>query len=403
MEKRDYFILFFIVVLAAALRFWGMTGSAVDWFDVNNNLALNFPNSFANFAGALATNSYGFLYYFCAKFGNTNIVNIILGIVSVISMFFVGLEFAGNKKGKNTAIFCALLTAIAPLLIYFSGTEGTTMYSLAFFLTSFVILFSLRIFNTKNKKRTAKNHLNWVFLAIFDILLILVHNMGLIFVLIALIALYIFKDKKSVAEGNFQKLLGGLILLLPAILFVMVKALKSAFFINHHIAIPLSQQIAPISGARVFFSFSDLFSFHIVSATGASILPTISSLIHNKITLGIGFIAFVIVPAAIALICILKNFLTPKKADFYLLVTAISTFFTVLIVSCVANFSFLSKYIVEIYPILILLFSSGVTAFKSKTSRIILITLFCILNIFYLVNLNTIARKLVEIAGNFFS
>lgn len=391
MEKRDYLILFLILVLAVALRLWGISGAQTGTGTVDGRMVLDAPLMELSLKSVLGLNSLAFLHLFYLKIlDSLNFLNIyantIFGTLSVISMFFVGFEFGGEKKGKNLALFCALITAIAPFLIYFS--KGNNPYSLSFFLATLVILFSLKIFNNRNKSN-AQRILNWTLLIIFSVLLIFEHNISIIFVSIGLLALFVFKGKKAFKEGGLLEYGGMGILILPIVLFVLIE--------TSHFIFPFIHKLAQFSKERILFSLSDLFSFHIVNiGVNGSNLPEVSGLIHNKNTLGIGFVSFVITPTLIALTCILKNFIKPKKVDFYLLTITLSTFFTVLIFSSLAQFDFLTKYILEIYPILILLFAAGLISFKSNRSRVVLVTLFVVLNLFYLTSFNISPTKLVE-------
>jgi|GEM_PF-6739824 len=375
MDRKDYFILFGILIFAVVLRFWGVHSG--HYYLLNQLDSTPFFNmlfgsvSEAGFWGAL-------------RIPTVNIgaaapyINIISGVLGALTMFFVGLEFAGDKKGKNVAFFSALFAALAPFLVYSGG-----MHSWAFLISALFLLFAVRIFNT-SKKKGAKNAQNWGFLAFFGILAVIVHPTGMIFTIITALTLLVFNDKKAVVEGNFTKLIGVIVLLSPIAIFIFAKIGKAIF--------PLISHIAPASGPKILFSLVNFFSFYI---TGP-VTPALSSLIHNRITLGVGFFAFVILPLAIAAVCILKNYVKPKSADFCFGTAAISTFFTVLVLCGLANFAFVTNYVVEIYPILILFFAAGLVSFKSKTTKTILAAVFVMVNLFYLTNINTTNLKLVE-------
>ena len=308
----------------------------------------------------------------------TPYINLVSGVLCTLTMFFVGLEFAGEKKGKNVALFSALFAALAPFLVYIGG-----VYSWSFLLSSFFLLFAIKIFN-ETKKKGAKNAQNWGFLTFFGILSAIIHPTSIIFTLTTVFALLFFKDKKAAVEGNFTKLFGVIVLLLPFIIFILGKIGK--------MVLPLLPPIATASGPKILFTLANFFSFYV---TGA-ITPSLAGLVHNRITLGVGFFAFVILPLAIATVCILKNYVKPKSADFCFGLAGLSTFFTTLLLCGFSGFIFVTNYVVEIYPILILLFATGLVSFKSKTTKTVLVVVFMVLNLFYLTNINTTNLKLVE-------
>ncbi len=375
MDRKDYFILFGILFFAALIRFWGVHSGH---YGISNQLeAAPFFNVL--FGGTSETG-----FWSALRVPNINLgaaapyINLISGVLGALAMFFVGLEFAGEKKGKNVALFSALFASLAPFLVYYGGVQ-----SWAFLLSSLFLLFAIKIFNT-TKKKGAKNAQNWGFLTFFGILAAMVHPTSIIFTLITVITLLVFNDKKAVVEGNLTKLIGVIALLLPVAIFILAKIGNAVF--------PLISHIAPASGSKILFSLANFFSFYI---TGAS-TPALSSLIHNRVTLGVGFFAFVILPLAIAAVCIFKNYVKPKSADFCLGTAALSTFFSILVFCGFSGFAFITNYIVEIYPILILFFAAGLVSFKSKTTKTILAVVFIVVNLFYLTNINTMNLKLVE-------
>lgn len=375
MDRKDYFILFGILIFAAVLRFWGVH---FEHYYLSNNLdAAPFFNTLLG--GASEAGLWSALRVPSVNLGTmAPYVNLISGVLGTLAMFFVGLEFAGEKKGKNVALFSALFAALAPFLVY-SGW----VHSFAFLLSALFVLFAVKIFNT-TKKKGAKNAQNWAFLVFFGILAAIAHPTSIIFTLTTTIALFTFNNKKTIVEGNFTKLIGVIALLSPVVIFILAKIGKAIF--------PLISNITPASGPKILFSLTNFFSFYITGPT----TPALSSLIHNRVTLGVGFFAFVILPLAIAAICILKNYVKPKSADFCFGTAALSTFFTILVLCGFAGFAFVTNYVVEIYPILILFFASGLVSFKSKTTKTVLVVVFLVVNLFYLTNINTTNLKLVE-------
>lgn len=303
-----------------------------------------------------------FIEYLGAMPTNAEIINIVLGAISIITMYFAGLEFAGNKKGNNTALVASLFTSFAPLLINFKNC-GT-----AFFLGSISLYFIITIFNHKSKKGSFP-YFNLIFFALTGGALVYFNHFAAIFTLASIICLYLFKNKKVNLTSNILKICAILLLLSPIIFFALIKTGVIDF------------PIQKAEYTKMLCTFSSMFSFYSTNETAD--FNNINLLIHNQKTLGIGFIAFVILPTLIAAFLILKNFLKPKAAHFLLASISISTFYTFFVLSLLNKIEFMAKNLIEIYPILILLMAAGLFSIKSKPLKIILVTIFAVLNLFY--------------------
>ena len=68
----------------------------------------------------------------------------------------------------------------------------------------------------------------------------------------------------------------------------------------------------------------------------------------------------------------------------YFLLTTIGVYFTVFVASVFGKIIFLTKYLTEIYPALILLMVTGFSCFKNKSGKIVLSTIYVCLSLFYI-------------------
>lgn len=290
------------------------------------------------------------------------IINLALSTASIIVMYFVGLEFSGNKKGSNVALVASLLTSFAPLLINFENLGKI------FFLSTISLYSLIAIFNHKAKKGSVP-YFGLIFFALSNAGLIYFNHFSAIYTIASIICLYLFKNKKGNPSSNILKICACLILLSPIIFFALIKTGVLDF------------PILKIEYTKILYVLGNMFSFYSIDEKMG--FNNLNLLIHNPKTLGIGFVAFVILPILIAAFLILKNFLKPKVAHFFLALISISTFYTFFILFLLNKVEFAAKNLIEIYPILVLLMSTGLFTIKSKPLKIILITIFAVLNLFY--------------------
>lgn len=274
------------------------------------------------------------------------LTSVLPGVLSIPMMYLVGKEF-----DKKTGYFSAILTAVLPFLVYYS--QEVRFYSLLFFFSVLNLYFLIKLLN--NKKA-------WLGYALSSVLILFTHVLGGIYVGITLF-IVLFKHKKI-----SRQLLLSLLIALPLVLFLGVNIIKM---------LPSSQWWGSFSYTNIMFLFSDFFTPILTNNVNA---PKV--FFYNTSPL---FVIFITLPLFIAMYYILKNAIRYK---FYLFVV-ISTILIMSIFALSGNVIFITKYLIEILPILILLFALGVT---SKIDNIVfvayvLILLFSILTVYYPANL----------------
>ena len=94
---------------------------------------------------------------------------------------------------------------------------------------------------------------------------------------------------------------------------------------------------------------------------------------------------FALIPAGIMLFAIIKSNIESRKINKYMLSCVLSTFLTVLIATIAGKLPFLTKYFIELYPILILMASLGLVQLNSRNTRIMLLTIYVFLTLFYII------------------
>jgi hypothetical protein len=108
---------------------------------------------------------------------------------------------------------------------------------------------------------------------------------------------------------------------------------------------------------------------------------------------------FALIPAGIALIMIIRSNIDSKRINKYFLSVFLATFLTILITSIAGKIIFLTKYLTELYPILILMAAIGWAQMNSKNSKVMLATIYIFMSLFYIVVSHTSAIRLTRTEG----
>ncbi len=388
MNKKNIFYLILIVAAAILFRIWHLDKPEGMWNDEYLTWKIasaRFPTEF--FEG-LKSNCHAPLHYIYLKlwmliFHDSDkflrLSSVIPGVLGVITMYFVSLEYK-NKEGISTALAATTLCAISSFLIYYS--QEIRIYSLLFFITTLTLLFALKIFNNPSKK-------NFVLYSLMCVLLILTHTIGFVFVLFSTAALMVFAvPKKQTASFALFSILGVILLALPFIPLIANILIKGGYF---------SQWWAPFNFSRIFFVLTDIFSpvlcdtFHVYN--------TFADAFYKNGIVNLGFFTFALIPSLIGILCFINGALNPKRMQGYLLSVILCTVLTVLIASMAGKIVFVTKYLIELVPLVILMTADGFISFKSKGFKISIATIFIVLNLFYFIVSETSAVRLLREEG----
>ncbi len=370
--KNNKVLLTLIVLLGFALRFLAIKNPVSYWETESFIHSFNLDYHF-NFFNALKTNSYAFLYYYYQKiwfmiFKTYNYAALVPNLGAIIVMYFVGKNYKTKNSSTLIGLSCALISAISSFLIFFCLSAKT--YSLVFLLASLTLLYSIKMFEEPSKK-------NFYLLTTFSILLILSHTIGFVYVLFNIFGLIAFKIKKKKEHPDpYMVIIASLILCLPLIPFLLKMFSHPTF---------ISTWWSPFNFGNIFYLFTDFFSGVLKNISNAPI--NFYNQIINNNNINYGFLFFAIVPMISAIYLIVKANLESKRIDKYFLVVTLSTFLTILISAIAQKIPFLTKYYIELYPILILMVSNGWAQLSSKNQKVALGTIYIFMNLFYIVAL----------------
>lgn len=362
LKKKTFWLMLFILAFGTILRLlyinkpdglWN--DEYVSWFIASIPFGKGFVEEV--FAQCHMPFYYLYLKFFIHFFGNSDLIlrltSVPPGVLSILVMYFAGKEFKDEQLGFLTAS----ITALSSFLIYFS--QEVRFYGLLFLFASLSLLSTLRLCRKQNLS-------NLIFYVISSFFIIFTHTIGFVFVFFNLIFI-------SVCLINQKKYIKRVIALWCSI-FLLSSAFIPLIFkiLTAHTQ---SQWWGRFTISKIGFLFTDYFSPFLTNIVSAP-----DNFFYNFTW---GFLIFGIIPAIIAIIGIIKAL----KAKNYIasgLFYVCSAFISVLILSAVfSKLVFVTKYSMEIYPVLILLMSFGLLEFK-KNQRNFLIFLFCFLNLFYM-------------------
>lgn len=383
MKKDTFFKLFIIFIVGLMFRLWFIDKPEGLWNDEYVSWNIAAQTDLKNFFSLMFKNCHTPLYYFYLKFwmlicGDTDISlrlsSLLPSILSIIAMFFVGKEL----KNEKTGILCALFTAISSFNIYFA--QEARLYSLIFLFTSLTVLFFIK---------TIKEHTNKNLILFFTLnaLVCATHTLGIIFSFfnILILSIHFYSNKIKI---NWKYSIPFIVM------FVMICPLLFIIATSRN----LSQFWSEFSISKIFCTFIDYYSPIIVN-----LQSTYSSLISYFYKDGIvnyAFIIFGFLPTTIGLIGLIKSILEKNKILNMLLISAGLFFATLVLLSIMDKIVLITKYSIEIYPVLILATSIGFLSIKKEFLKKSMIILFIGLNLFYLLNSPDAAPKRIRPEGN---
>lgn len=400
MKNKAFWLMFFIVGLGTILRLifidkpdglWN--DEYVSWYIASIPLGKKFID--AVFAQCHMPLYYFYLKIFIHYFGNSDLMlrltSVLPGVLSIFSMYFVGKEF----KDKNLGILCASLTALSSFLIYFS--QEVRFYELLFLFASLSLLFALRLIKKQNLS-------NIVFYVLSNLLILFTHTIGFIFVFLNMVFVSAYLSK----NGKYKKIISTIWL---SILLSSLAAFPLIFKI-------LTTHSQTQWGGRFTLSKIGFFITDYFSPVLTNIVSSPDNFFYN---FSFGFLVFAIIPSFIAIagitraliketanrekesrsgeveickgaeephICASTHFAFSDSSPFTIhhsLFTICLVFILVLILAAIfGKLTFITKYSIEIYPILLLLVGFGLLRFP-KNIRYVLIFMFCFLNLFYII------------------
>ena len=262
------------------------------------------------------------LYYLYLKpFAGCNdlvlrLTSLIPSLCSVFVMYLVGKEYSHKK-----AVYLGLTTAVLSFLIYYA--QEVRFYSLLFLFSALLLLFTIRIVNDKK---------GWTGYIISSLLILFTHVLGGIYVFFN--TLYVLYKKRRLSKWIIV-----LFLLCLPLLPLGTNILRM---------LPSSQWWGEFSYTNILFLFSDFFSPILSNNVNAS--PVF---FYQKDFL---WSVLILVPTLIGVFGIIRG--ANKQRGLLAVCAAVVIVMSLLAVN--GKLVFITKYVIEILPALLLLFVLGV-------------------------------------------
>lgn len=279
--------------------------------------------------------------------------SVLPSVLAVPVMYLVGKEYS-----KKTACFSALTTAVLSFLVYYA--QEVRFYSLLFLFSSLLLLFTIRILNDKK---------GWIGYAVSAFLILFTHVIGGIYVFLN--TMYLLYKKKKVSKHLILGFFVAVMILLP-------------FGTNILRMLPSSQWWGVFSCNNILFLFTDFFSPILTNNVNVP-----NEFFYNKDFL---WLIMFLVPTLIALYGLVFG----AKKHRGLAIVCLAAIISTVILAVSGKLVFITKYIIEILPTMILLFVLGVENKKLLFSVFITFHLFAVFTPVYTAKIQrTEGHKLV--------
>lgn len=380
MKNNTFFKLFIIILIGLAFRLWFLDKPEGLWNDEYVSWFIASQTDLNTFWQKVYGNCHMPLYYFYLKiwmfcFSDTDISlrwsSVLPSILSIPMMYLVGKEL----KDKNLGLLCALMTSLSSFLIYFA--QEARLYSLIFLLSSISVFYFIKaIKDTTNK--------NIALFFISNALIITTHTLGIIYSFFNIL-FFLFHIIK---ENNKEKAK----LIKPIIFTSILVLFCSSLLWTIAASKNLSQFWSNFSFSKIGATFIDYFSPVLTNLVSTP--ASINSYVFSENDIVYSFIIFAAVPTILGLIGFIRGTLSAKWIEriFFnketilksLLYTAFLFFLVLIILSALGKMILITKYSIEMYPILILTTAYGFLSFKKDFLKKSIIIAFVGLNLFYL-------------------
>jgi len=378
--KKTFWIMLFILLLGTFLRLLSIDKAEGLWNDEYLSWYIaSVPLGKTFFKEILAQCHMPFYYlylkFFIHFFGDSDLIlrltSVFAGVLSILGMYFVGKEL----KDKKLGILCAAFASISSFLIFFS--QEVRLYQVLFLFSAMSLLFTLKLIK-KPKLST------FILYLISNFLILFTHSIGFIFVFFNMIYVSYFmlkseKSYKKVVIAGWASILGALLVFSP----FLVKIFTTHSF---------SQWWGHFTVSKIGFLITDYFSPILINITNAP-----DNFFFN---FGFNFVVFELLPALIAITGILIALRTKKPKVVGLFLVCISTVAVLALASISGKLVFITKYSIEIYPILFVMAGYGLLKIENKIWRQLLIFSFCFLNLFYIISNPNSAPKMRRTEGH---
>ena len=368
----NIFILLFLILVGFCIRIIFLDKPEGLWNDEYIGWWISSTGIKEGLIHKIFSNCHMPLYYFYLKgwmalFGESDFVlrfsSVFIGVLCIVSSYFLGKTF----KDKNCGLLCALFTTFSSFAIYFS--QEVRPYSLIFLISSLLSIFFIK--TVRNLTKT--DFLLYIF---FNFLLLITHTISFVYVFFNLLIFSIIVFKiKSELRVKIGLTYMALILLFSPLLPFLISVLSRE---------TLSQNWGEFTVSKIVFCFVDYFTPVLTNITNSPV-NLISFIKSQTLFQLIGFVLF---PFSCASFFLIKALHQKNKELLSLTLCALLYFISLIIAAMMGKLVLSTKYSVEVFPTLILLFAFGAMNLTKKIGRILIFLYFASCLIYVCTNPN---------------
>lgn len=361
------FIITLITILGAVLRILSIDKAGGLWNDeyVSWTIAsIPFGKGFVQGVFSQCHMPFYYLYLKFAMLFSDNdtflrFTSVLPSLVAIPVMYLVGKE-----KNKVTGLMCALFTALSSYLVYYA--QEVRFYSLLFLFSALSLYFTIRLIKKPRKR-------NLIGLLVANFLILFTHTIGFVYVFFDLlfVSYKLRKLYKKIVIYTWS--ITGILLLTVLPLIIKILFLSNT----------MSQWWTNLTFNRVLQVFCDYFT------------PLISpvAVVENLHGININSI-FVIFPLLIVFIVFLASVIDKNlRYESQIGSIAVGTFLVGILASLLGKLSIEAKYIIEIYPILILIFCSTIDSCNKNWFKVTIFSIFFLFQFLYVFTPNYASYK----------
>lgn len=359
---NQYFILTIITLAALFIRLLNIDKPTGLWYDEMLTYIFSSKNFPLGILKALWREDfhmplyYMYVHIWMKLFGSGDIIlrlsSVFWGVLTVPAMFYLGKTY----KSKSLGYLLAIIGCLSPIMIYYS--QEVRFYSMLMFLSTVSVTFFLKFINEPDKK-------DFSLFFLTNLLILYIYTLGIIFVgieiLILLVHFYLYRKEDLFKFSRY--LLGFVVLSIPyfsllvSYLVAASKTMVGAFAWGDTNTFAIS------------FLFNDWFSPVLRGIYGHDI-----NYIKNFFVSGQKFLDFLLL--SLSTICfvigIIRSYFKIDKKLSYLTFIVLSFIFVQIILNTGGNFVILTRYTLIVFPILLLISTSGLLQIKSNGLRLLL-------------------------------
>jgi len=294
------------------------------------------------------------------------LTSVVPSVISIFIMYLVGKEYS-----KKIGLLAGTITSVLSFLIYYA--QEVRFYSLLFLFSALSLLFTIRLIKNQNKN----NVCGYIF---SNLLILFTHVLGIIYLFFN-VSYVVYKRVSSIqvtekgekflhidwkfywniVSRNIQSFIGVCGLIICAVVFVISMGLN---ILNQ---LPSSQWWGHFTYTNILFLFSDFFSPVLTNNVNA---PPV---FFYNLNLAI----WMTIPTLIAVFSLIKGLKNNKG----LTTIALGVVVIMSLLAINGKIVFITKYAMEILPILIILISCGLE--RLSKMGIILFSIFILFHISY--------------------